>query len=153
MPLPIPRSLKDCQHDYHDMHHDNCGCDNHDSLDGLPFPLPCPSDEWLIARKNIIYDTTENWMRSEMRLRLGTIAVSYDLDSSCSCFPPKVVSYAIKVAFKDRFGNPQVWRDLPFVSPNLSPYIQTIVEQLSGVISANFVTKQEFAETKQEFVN
>lgn len=94
-----------------------------------------------------MYDTTANWQKSDLLLRLGTIAINYDFDKTLSADPvlsSRIKTYAVKVAYKDCHGNPQRWRDLPFVQPDLTPYIETIVEQLSAVLSATFVTHPEF---------
>ena len=121
--LPFPREL------------DKRNCNNRK----LPFPLNCPSDGWLATHKDIIYDTTENWERSEFRLRLGTIAINYNLGDDIS-----KTTFGVKVAFKDKYGYPQIWRDLPFIQPDLNPYIKQIAESISVVLSSAFVSQQEF---------
>ena len=123
--LPFPREL------------DKRNCNSQK----LPFPLNCPSDGWLATHKDIIYDTTENWERSEFRLRLGTIAINYNLGDDIS-----KTTFGVKVAFKDKYGYPQIWRDLPFIQPDLNPYIKQIAESISAVLSSAFVSHQEFTE-------
>ena len=123
--LPFPREF------------DKRNCNNQK----LPFPLNCPSDGWLAMHKDIIYDTTENWERSEFRLRLGTIAINYNLGDDIS-----KTTFGVKVAFKDKYGYPQIWRDLPFIQPDLNPYIKQIAESISVVLSSAFVSHQEFTD-------
>lgn len=111
----------------------------------LPCPLRHPSDSWLAMRKEIIYDTTENWKRSEFRLRLGTIAINYNLGDDIS-----KTTFGIKVAFKDKYGYPQIWRDLPFIQPDLTPYIQQIADAISATLSTSFVTQPQLDAAKAE---
>ena len=107
MPLPPLRDRCFDQDFERDYEHDR-RCEHYDEYkNNLPYPVQYPSDSWLRAHKDVIYDTTDNWEKSDMLLRLGTIAVSYDLEKPAPHHrPSKVQSYAIKVAFKDRWGNP-----------------------------------------------
>lgn len=132
--LPFPK-----QHSCNESMQCSPGCNDSECNRELPYPLKHPSDSWLAMHKDVIYDTTENWKRSEFRLRLGTIAINYDLGEDIS-----KTTFGVKVAFKDKYGYPQIWRDLPFIQPDLTPYIQQIAEAISATLSASFVTHPEF---------
>lgn len=108
----------------------------------IPFPVPRPSDSWLMAHKDVVYDSTKNWEQSQMLLRLGTIAINYDIAPELSD-----TTFGVKVAFKDRLGNLQTWRRLPFIQPDLTPYIEQIAREISACLSASFVTHSEFSQT------
>ena len=116
----------------------------------IPHPIQRPSNSWLMAHKEVIYDSTENWKKSDLLLRLGTIAVNYDLDPTLSSDPvlsDTILTYGVKVAYRDENGNPQVWRRLPFVQPDITPWVKKIIGELSTLISGDYVTKQEFCST------
>ena len=97
-----------------------------------------------MAHEEVIYGSTENWKKSDLLRRLGTIAVNYDLDPTLSSDPvlsDTILTYGVKVAYRDENGNPQVWRRLPFVQPDITPWVKKISGELSTLISGDYVTK------------
>lgn len=116
-----------------DRHHRDCHSVDKTICSKLPPPpRPRPQDKHIAAHADVLYDSETNWLSSNLLLSLGTICISYKNDVSSD-----TQKFGLKVAIRDKYGNPQVWRDLPFLEPDLTPSISTLISELSSTFVMN----------------